>query len=228
MIFTLKAVNHLSHLQIHDKLNESGIHYATESGTCRCLKLVRSNHTHTHTHKELPAFVQPESAQDTITGPFPEPVESNTHPNSLILVQLIQYYPAICTWFWKWSLPFIPYCRFICTARIFYACSSSRPSWSFLILLSFFSCGERPRNRSLKAYCATLWWRWRFFCFASNGAPVEWNRQWKTEVLGENPVPVPICPPQIPHGLTGDRTRASEVRVRRLTFWAMARPLLLS
>jgi hypothetical protein len=29
-----------------------------------------------------------------------------------------------------------------------------------------------------------------------------WNEidRGKTEVLGEKPVPVPICPPQIPHG----------------------------
>jgi hypothetical protein len=38
---------------------------------------------------------------------------------------------------------------------------------------------------------------------------------------GEKPVPVPLCPPQIPHP---DRTRASAVRGRRLTAWAMARP----
>jgi hypothetical protein len=35
---------------------------------------------------------------------------------------------------------------------------------------------------------------------------------------------VPLCPPQISHGLTRDRTRASAVRGRRLTAWAMARP----
>jgi hypothetical protein len=46
------------------------------------------------------------------------------------------------------------------------------------------------------------------------------NRQ-----LGEKPVPVPLCPPQISHGLTRDRTRASAVRGRRLTARAMARPL---
>ena len=39
----------------------------------------------------------------------------------------------------------------------------------------------------------------------------------KTEVLGEKPVPVPLCTPQIPHGLTQDRTRASVVRGRQLT-----------
>jgi hypothetical protein len=65
-----------------------------------------------------------------------------------------------------------------------------------------------------------------YFCpFPSNGAPVEWNWQGKTEVLGEKPVSVPLCPPQIPHGLTRDRTRASAVGGRRLTAWAMARPL---
>jgi BMFP domain-containing protein YqiC len=47
------------------------------------------------------------------------------------------------------------------------------------------------------------------------------NRQ-----LGEKPVPVPLCPPQISYGLTWDRTRASVVRGRRLTAWAMARPYL--
>jgi hypothetical protein len=59
-------------------------------------------------------------------------------------------------------------------------------------------------------------WVWR--------ATVEWYWQGKTEELGEKPVPVPLCPQQIPHGLTQARTRASAVRVRRLTTWAMARP----
>jgi hypothetical protein len=61
------------------------------------------------------------------------------------------------------------------------------------------------------------------FCpFPNNGAPVEWNWQEKTEVLGEKPVPVPLRPPQIPHGLTWDRTRASAVGGRWLT--GTARP----
>jgi hypothetical protein len=33
-----------------------------------------------------------------------------------------------------------------------------------------------------------------FSTFPCNGAPVEWNWEGKTEVLGENPVPVPLCP----------------------------------
>jgi hypothetical protein len=39
----------------------------------------------------------------------------------------------------------------------------------------------------------------------------------KTEELGEKPVLVPLCPPQIPHGQTRDRTRPSAVGGRRLT-----------
>jgi hypothetical protein len=51
--------------------------------------------------------------------------------------------------------------------------------------------------------------------------------QSKTEELGEKPVPVPLFPPQIPHGLTQARTRVSAVRGRRLTTWALARPFRL-
>jgi hypothetical protein len=65
-----------------------------------------------------------------------------------------------------------------------------------------------------------------FFVFPCNGSPMEWNWQGKTKVRGEKPVPVPHCPQQIPHGLTRDRTRASAVRGRPVTAWAMARPLL--
>jgi hypothetical protein len=38
------------------------------------------------------------------------------------------------------------------------------------------------------------------------------------------PAPVPLCPPQIPHNLTWDRTRAAAMGSRRLTAWPMARP----
>jgi hypothetical protein len=48
--------------------------------------------------------------------------------------------------------------------------------------------------------------------------------QWKTEVPWEKPAPVPICPLQITHGLTWNRTRASAVTGRRLTAWTMDRP----
>jgi hypothetical protein len=54
---------------------------------------------------------------------------------------------------------------------------------------------------------------------------VEWYWQGKTEDLGDKPVPVPLCPPQIPYGLTRAWTRASAVRGRRLTAWDMARQI---
>jgi hypothetical protein len=57
-------------------------------------------------------------------------------------------------------------------------------------------------------------------------AMVEWYWQDKIEELGEKPVPVPLCPPQIPHGMTWVRTGASGVRGRRLTAWVMARALI--
>jgi hypothetical protein len=56
---------------------------------------------------------------------------------------------------------------------------------------------------------------------------VEWELAGKTEVLGGKPAPMPLCPPQIPHDLTWARTRAAAVGNRRLTAWAMARPLLI-
>jgi hypothetical protein len=43
-----------------------------------------------------------------------------------------------------------------------------------------------------------------------------WNEidRGKPKYWGGKPVPVPFCPPQIPHGLTWDRTRVSAVRVK--------------
>jgi hypothetical protein len=55
-------------------------------------------------------------------------------------------------------------------------------------------------------------------------ATVEWYWQGKTEEMGGKPVPGLLCPPEITHGLTRARTRASAVRGRRLTTWATVRP----
>jgi hypothetical protein len=52
--------------------------------------------------------------------------------------------------------------------------------------------------------------------------------QGKTEELVEKPFPVPLCPPQIPHGLTRARTRTFVVTGRQLTTWAMAQTLPVS
>jgi hypothetical protein len=43
-------------------------------------------------------------------------------------------------------------------------------------------------------------------------------------ITRRKPAPVPLCPPQIPLGLTWARTRAAAVGSRRLTTWTMARP----
>jgi hypothetical protein len=83
------------------------------------------------------------------------------------------------------------------------------------------------RTAALKAYCATLWWRWGFFCF-----PILMEHRCneidrgKPNYSGGKPVPVPLCPPQAPHGPTRDRAWTSAVRGRRLIAWAMARPKL--
>jgi hypothetical protein len=45
--------------------------------------------------------------------------------------------------------------------------------------------------------------------------------------LGEKPVPVPLCPPQIAHGLTRAQTWTFMVRYRQLTTWTMAQPRTL-
>jgi hypothetical protein len=58
-------------------------------------------------------------------------------------------------------------------------------------------------------------WEWR--------ATVKWHWQEKTEELGEESVPVPLCQPQIRHGLTRARTRVSALGGRPA--WAMARPI---
>jgi hypothetical protein len=66
-----------------------------------------------------------------------------------------------------------------------------------------------------------------FFVFPCTGGPVEWNWQGKTEVLEEKLTPVPLCPLQIPHGVSRHRTRASLMRGRQLTAWAVARPNIM-
>jgi hypothetical protein len=48
------------------------------------------------------------------------------------------------------------------------------------------------------------------------------RRNWSTR---RKLAPVPLCPPQIPHDMILARTRTAAVGSRRLTAWAMARPL---
>jgi hypothetical protein len=60
------------------------------------------------------------------------------------------------------------------------------------------------------------WWVWRAVDEMRIG---KGNRSTRRKSAS-----VPLCPPQIPHDLTWDWTRAAAVGNRRLTAWAMARP----
>ena len=51
-----------------------------------------------------------------------------------------------------------------------------------------------------------LWYRWRI---NECGSFVQWNWQGKTEVLGDNPVTVPLCPSQISYWLFWNRKQAA-------------------
>jgi hypothetical protein len=62
------------------------------------------------------------------------------------------------------------------------------------------NCGHQ------RAYCSSPKWS---MSMESHGGMILTG---KTEELGEKPVPVPLCPPQIQHGPTRARTRASAVR----------------
>jgi hypothetical protein len=103
------------------------------------------------------------------------------------------------------------------------------------IVCRIFFFWKGPRSRSygrtaaLKLIVQPLWWRWRerWSVFFSFFQVIEhrWNEIDRGKPkYSENRVPVPLCSPQIPHGPTRDRTRASDVGGRRLTAWAVALP----
>jgi hypothetical protein len=71
-----------------------------------------------------------------------------------------------------------------------------------------------------QAYCSYRMW---YMSVDSHGRVILTG---KIEELGEESVPVPLCPLQLPHELTRMRARTSAVRGRRLNNWAMARSTL--
>jgi hypothetical protein len=74
--------------------------------------------------------------------------------------------------------------------------------YNYVTLHGFFLWWRAPQQK-LRTHRNPVMKIIRFFVlFPSNGAPVEWNWQGKTKVLGEKPVAVPLCPPQIPRGPT--------------------------
>jgi hypothetical protein len=66
----------------------------------------------------------------------------------------------------------------------------------------------RPPTRPI-VHPPTDTWVWR--------TTVEWYLQGKSEDLGKESAPMPLCPPQIPYGFTRGRTHAFAVRRHRLT-----------
>ena len=52
---------------------------------------------------------------------------------------------------------------------------------------------------------------------------VQWHGQGETEIHGQNPTPLPLCPTQIPHRLAQHRIRASTGIGQRLSARVMAR-----
>jgi hypothetical protein len=73
-----------------------------------------------------------------------------------------------------------------------------------------------------RAYCSSLTW---YMSMENHGGMI---LRGKPEELGEKPVPVPLCQPQIKHGAIRARTGASVVTGRRLTASATLRPILTS
>jgi len=51
------------------------------------------------------------------------------------------------------------------------------------------------------------------------GALLKWYSQGQTVVLGGNPDPVPLCPPQISHWMAWNRNRASAMKDRSVIAW---------
>jgi hypothetical protein len=58
------------------------------------------------------------------------------------------------------------------------------------------------------------------------GSLLKWHWHWKTAVSTEKSVTMSLCPSQIRHGLTLDRTWVSIVRIWQLTAWATTHPPL--
>jgi hypothetical protein len=135
-----------------------------------------------------------------------------------------------CVLYSPWLLPLI--CYYVESTSSVLTSNVRRTACAYIRQCNFFLWRNAPQqtlrtHRSLKAYCATLWWRLLVFsvfpCIMEN----RWNEidRGKPKYSGGGgggPGPGPSCPPQIPHGLPRDRTRASAVRGRRLTAWAMA------
>ena len=90
------------------------------------------------------------------------------------------------------------------------------------------SCVLTECNTLYKIFMARLFKLLKFHSFCRTwmnacGVFVEWYRRIKTGVVGEQPVSVPSCPPQIPRRLTLVWTQTSKVGGLWRTAWAIWR-----
>jgi hypothetical protein len=81
--------------------------------------------------------------------------------------------------------------------------------WPFGTLVTLQPIVPAPDDR--------CWWLWSGW----------WNVNWqgKLKYSERKPAPVPLCPPQIPHDLIWNQTRATPVGSQQLTTWRVAQPL---
>jgi hypothetical protein len=88
----------------------------------------------------------------------------------------------------------------------------------FFLLSVIFCCIHCRWGETVSLNCIHKWAyysspRWYMSMGSHDGMILRVESRW----IRKNPVPVPLCSPQIPHGLTWARTRSSTLRGRRLT-----------
>jgi hypothetical protein len=110
---------------------------------------------------------------------------------------------------------------------------SSLKRWNFLCCFLFrpFKWKQMPAKRAewhwvhlVRRPLIGLLYQPRLTGNVECGAVGEMRNGWGNRSTPRKNAPVPLCLPQIPHGLTWVRTQAATVGSRRLTTWAMARP----
>jgi hypothetical protein len=122
---------------------------------------------------------------------------------------MVQWWIFWWLW-WLWTFGFRT-SRKIFNSQLTIKCSGQIIEWGETMSLWNCSC--------YWAHCPAARWY-----INGHGAAVESHWWGKTKELREKLVPVPLCPPQIPHKLPLERTWTSAVRIKQLTAWATKQP----
>ena len=102
----------------------------------------------------------------------------------------------------------------------FFFSKSQQNYRQFLPFCAEISCLWKRSRRDSAALVMNEWMNeWMNGVWSYSGM----TRTWTTEVPGHEPVPVPLCPLQIPHGLSRYRSRVSRVRNQRPSLRTMAK-----